>query len=45
MANSRYVFTFSLQPNVADPSLCYTDWLGKMPVEPAGEPLETTIKG
>lgn len=45
MANSRYVFTFWLQPNVADPSLYFTDLLGKTPTEPAGEPLETTIKG
>lgn len=45
MANSRYVFTFRLQPNVPDPSLYFTDSLGKAPPRPAGEPLETKFKG
>lgn len=45
MANSRYVFTFWLQPNVPDPSLYFKDLLGKAPTKPAGEPLETILKG
>lgn len=37
MANSRYVFTFWLQPNVPAPSPYFTDQLGKAPAKPAGD--------